>query len=132
MDAPVSLEEFFNYLTNEKQNIEKWDPHWKPLSLLGDQCGFCEIDYDYVIKLEHISIELPFVLSTILNYGDNGQQLPLLTPNDQVGRKVKTEYLKTVPTDLILKVVAIFEDDYKAFGYSFPTTAKELETIYFN
>ena len=113
-NATITLEEFFMEIRDNPKFV---DPHWLPLTKM--KCEICQVSYDYVIKLENAGEELKFVYQMV-----NGEEMPieLPMPKDQFGEKRKWESLTTVPFTLINETLyKIYQDDYKAFNYNFPT-----------
>ena len=82
--------------------------------------------YDYILQLEHISEELPFVLSKILGRNDFP---PLQQPSDKQPRQKLMNYLRQVPANLSLAVFQLYRDDFETFGYEMPSNEQELKSF---
>ena len=86
-------------------------------------CHAFSVSYDYVLQLENISDELPFVLSEIL---DRNDVLPPQKPSDKQPRQKLMNYLRKVPANLSLAVFQLYRDDFEVLGYKMPTSQQEL------
>ena len=83
--------------------------------------------YDYILKLESVGEELPFVLKNILK----ADKIPRLEePKDKQSVEKLLKYVKQVPTDLVLKVLKRYETDFEIFGYEMLRTEQDILDIF--
>ena len=75
------------------------------------------------MKLENINDELPFVLKKILGHEKFTRQE---TPKDKRSISKLMNYLKQVPSKLVLDVLHRYKDDFEIFDYQMPTTEHDL------
>ena len=121
--APVTLEEMLKYIDGIK-DLVNLDGHFRPLTF-NAECAICSYPYQYIIQLENINEELPFVLRQIL--GHDHFALPQ-TPPDKHSKVELTKFLNQTSPDIIFKVFStIYRNDFEVFGYHLPKSNENLE-----
>ena len=120
--APVSLEETLQYISHFR-NLTFLNGHFRPFTA-NFECAICSFHYDYILQLEQINEELPFVLKQILGH-DNF--LPLRTPPDKQTRSKLMNYLHQVTPKLVYKVFStIYRHDFTVLGYNSLTSISQV------
>ena len=120
--APISLEEMFRYIDGI-DNLVKLDGHFRPFSF-NAECSVCSYPYQYIIKLENIYEELPFVLRRILGHDNFAHPQ---TPPDKQSQSKLLNYLHQVPPDLVLRVFnSVYRHDFEIFGYKLPASVEDI------
>ena len=66
--------------------------------------------------MEHLSEELNFVVASI---SSNHVEKQIQTATDQFSQNHKIGKLKEVSTDILIKVINAYKDDFEMFGYEF-------------
>ena len=110
----VSLLEFFSYLAANQNKSLQFNEHWRPLST--GYCNFCNIPYNYVLKLEELDEEMSYVIEKL----SRKKHQMIANPSDQYRDNEKLADLETIPPELIDKVAQIYRDDFEMFDYEMP------------
>ena len=74
--------------------------------------------YQYVVKLENIHKELPYVVEQLA--GTDAIKQQLTKPHDSYTNLEKVKDLGKVPFSLVQEVAEIYRDDFEMFGYEMP------------
>ena len=101
----VTKTEFLKYVTEKKNQRNR---HFKEYYKL---CNPCRINYDYIIKMESISVESPYLLSNVLN---TSLQFPLSHVSIKVG---ENNCRLNLTAQLRSSIMRRYGMDYKLFGY---------------
>ncbi|XP_071808243.1 carbohydrate sulfotransferase 11-like isoform X2 [Asterias amurensis] len=109
----VTFTEFVKYLVDSPAH--RSNPHWKPIF---NQNFPCEINFDFIGKLEEASDDIPYVLKSLqidhLVKYKQGQ--PKKTPE----KNLLAMYYSQLPQELLQKLCAIYKADFVIFGYDIP------------
>ncbi|XP_068206499.1 carbohydrate sulfotransferase 14-like isoform X1 [Palaemon carinicauda] len=118
-----TFEEFARYLVS--QNPRNFDPHWLPI---GFQCGVCEYNYTHIVHLETFVEDMEYIIS--VTGIDKGVDMAKISLRQNVGigntRKVLKKYYSTLDAKTLQKIVDIYKDDFKLFGYDPSQMLKEI------
>ena len=104
----VTETEFLRYVTQEA-NILDW--HFIEYHRI---CDPCHIQYDYIVKMEHISRESPILLKNVLN---TSMAFPL---NHVSIKSAEHRHTLNITDDLKKAITQKYKMDYQIFGYQFP------------
>ena len=100
--------EFLKYVTRKNPIHNR---HFKEYYQL---CNPCAIKYDYIIKMESISIESPHLFNNVLN---TSMEFPLSHVSNKSGTN---EHSLNLTTELKTSITRKYGIDYKIFGYQLP------------
>ncbi|XP_068217687.1 carbohydrate sulfotransferase 14-like [Palaemon carinicauda] len=118
-----TFEEFARYLAS--QNPRNFDPHWLPI---GFQCGVCKYNYTHIAHLETFSEDIKYIIR--VTGIDKGVDMAKINLRQNVGKentsKVLKKYYATLDTKTLQKIVDIYKDDFKLFGYDPSQMLKEI------
>ncbi|CAL4164976.1 unnamed protein product, partial [Meganyctiphanes norvegica] len=111
-NVSFTFEEFLRHVLWTK-DLGLGDAHWIPQTEL---CNVCAGDFEYILKLENINEEIPYVLKT-LNY----PKIPVLKHKHSSKQNVKKysymDFYKDIPLDLLRKILELYKFDFILFGY---------------
>lgn len=118
--------EFLEFLVQDRYFDEHWVPYYK-------YCEPCLINYDYVLKFEHLSEEQRCFLKVTglqkyLNPLDNNFRNT--NPNGATTNDIAKQYYGTISTNLLKKVYKLYEKDFLLFSYvpdEYYSMSKDLE-----
>lgn len=106
--------EFVDYLLNT--DIEKYDEHWKPISL---QCNMCEFDFDYIIQYENFKEEIDVFVEMLQESGRLPLRFHLKWENrGGTDREAAAKYLNLVSRDKLWLLYEKYRHDFLYFGYT--------------
>jgi len=112
----VTFDEFVGYVLWQRDHKGRVDVHWRPQY---DVCRPCHINYDFLGYYETMHDDAKDVLEKIA--ADSGVQFP---PRDLDSRLPNSgEYLelfRNVSVGDIRRILNLYENDYKVFGYKIP------------
>ncbi|XP_071948497.1 carbohydrate sulfotransferase 11-like [Antedon mediterranea] len=119
----VTWPEFVNYLIHvrEREKFEKddyWSDHWREMHKL---CSPCELQYDFVGKLEEITTESKYLLDRLnisgkVKYLSSASSRPT-NSSDEVTYK---SYFSMLSKEHILGLWKLYKTDFILFGYDKP------------
>ena len=112
----VTWAEFVKYLTNKGER-QGFDRHWKEMYKL---CSPCQINYDFVGKLEHAGVEADFVLQ----YLNLTQDVKFPGRENSHPTNVSTstaKYFDEFSSKRLKALWHIYKTDYELFGYEKPS-----------
>ena len=114
-DYRITFEEFVHYLVDK--NLAEYNSHWKPITYL---CHPCDINYDYIVKLETSYVDYPHVLSTLKNLSDSKrgalESMRMYKVNTSKDR-IQTYYSR-IPVKHMNSLEEIYHLDFDLFGYT--------------
>ncbi|XP_071952124.1 carbohydrate sulfotransferase 11-like [Antedon mediterranea] len=108
----VSFQEFVDYLTDGHYTA---NVHWTPIHI--QNCP-CEIDFDYIGKLEDANDDIKYVLMKIGIWGKAYYHKAFTDPASEKLR-IKT-YYSSLTRESIAQLYRIYEPDFLLFGYNLP------------
>ena len=112
----VTFLEFANYVIRVHTKSGSYiNEHWDSMHNL---CHPCRIKYDFIGSMDSLIEDSETVLKEI--GWDNRVKFPAKA-TDKYKNKLPTlmkEYFSQLPKNVTMKLYEIFEDDFKAFGYS--------------
>ncbi|KAI0232138.1 Carbohydrate sulfotransferase 12 [Lamellibrachia satsuma] len=118
--ANVTFEQFVHYLVDT--NPVSYNHHWKPVTFL---CHPCEIQYDYIVKLDTSYVDYIYILSQVKNITDSKRGLinsvtsyKALTGFDRVKK-----YYTRVPATHMDFIERTYHLDLDLFGYTWNKTS---------
>ena len=99
-----------------------YDHHWTPISLL---CNACEIEYDYVARLETSYLDYRYIFSKLKNvHGDNtGLPQSFRAYKGATDFDMVRKYYKTVPINYTNLLIEKYYMDFRLFGYTWNITS---------
>jgi hypothetical protein len=112
---PVTFGGFARYVSDfsEKRGSRKLNEHWRPQTQL---CEPCIIDYDYYSTINTASEDADFILR--LAGAPEWLHFPHLHTKNSTARA--KNYLAELTPSLLQKVLSVYKDDYKFYGYDMP------------
>ena len=113
--------EFVLYESSLSKMISGPSGHWWPFS---DMCKMCEIEYDYIGKLENLTKDVECILKHFPNY-DLLQQMKLqtrfkLNSKGQHDGNMTMDYFSTLSKQQIIDLYHMFKNDFEIGGYDYP------------
>ncbi|KAF2367590.1 Sulfotransferase [Trinorchestia longiramus] len=87
-----------------------FDRHWRPYYL---NCAVCDIDYDYIVKMETWDEDIKYILD---KFGFKNDEYSHKNRRDS--DTVALEYIKALPKSLILQLYKLYSIDFEMFGYT--------------
>ncbi|CAL4062587.1 unnamed protein product, partial [Meganyctiphanes norvegica] len=107
-----TFEEFLRHILWTKDD-GLGDHHWIPQTEL---CNVCAGDFEYILKLENINEEIPYVLKT-LNYPKIPVHKHKHSSKQNVKKSSYMDFYKDIPLDLLRKILELYKFDFILFGY---------------
>ena len=90
---------------------ENFNMHWRQYT---DLCFPCDIDYDFIGKMDTILQDSQAVLS----HFNTSIQLPYANANKRHTHKILSEFYKDVPLADTKRIIDIYKKDFQLFGYN--------------
>ncbi|XP_018022696.1 carbohydrate sulfotransferase 11-like [Hyalella azteca] len=90
--------------------FRSFDRHWRPYFL---NCGACDLNYEYIVKMETWSEDLRYLLPKF-----NMDEKNEVHENAKNSTDVSYRYIRALPKQLILKLYEIYKIDFEMFDYS--------------
>ncbi|XP_064170670.1 carbohydrate sulfotransferase 12-like [Anguilla rostrata] len=110
-----SFSHFIQYLLDPKTQKEKpFNEHWKQVYRL---CHPCQINYDFIGKLETVDEDAEHLLRTL--QVDNIIHFPPGYRN-RTTSSWQRDWFSNIPYESTRKLYKLYEPDFKLFGYSKP------------
>ena len=106
----VTFPEFLSYVISRKDIPIKMDTHWRPQHLM---CHFCQIEYDFVGKLEQMSVHGRYILERFIGASD----VELLISNTATRSNTEQGYYKDIPENMMTEIIDIYRKDFEYFDY---------------
>ena len=104
----VTFKEFVKYLIHLYQTGGSFEPHWRPFHEL---CDPCHVPYDFIGKMETMSIDKTFVLRNFFNTTE-----PSLPRRNSKGGHHKP-YLDEITSEEKDMLYEVYKQDFLLFGY---------------
>ena len=126
--GPPTFGRFLNFVTKggRPKGKYQYDEHWRPVYGL---CDPCNINYDYVLKMEALNAESQWLLED-LKLADK-VQIPHILSTSSESRQRDVEYyrelLRDVSAATLQRVLDIFQLDFHIFDYDISPFYKILE-----
>ncbi|XP_072039888.1 carbohydrate sulfotransferase 14-like isoform X1 [Amphiura filiformis] len=123
----ITFEEFIR-LVVDTDDVNRMDPHWRPMHEL---CQPCAVHYDFIGSFEHLQYDAQYVLEQIR--GDSDAYFPKRqmyydpTTRDKIETelgRIKPEYLQQLIDKYIL--------DFITFGYAPPKKHKYQGNVFYS
>ena len=116
----VTFEQFVHYLVHT--DPMKYDKHWQPIAYF---CHLCEIQYDYIAKIETSHVDYPRIFSTMKNISVSKRNVLKSMKNLKGKTNVATvnEYYSHVPAKHLEIIENIYSVDMTLFGYTWNKTS---------
>ena len=123
-NVEVSFENFVDFVLYEaslSQRISGPSGHWWPYT---DMCKICEIDYDYIGKLETLADDVACILQNFPNY-DLLQQMKSrikvkVNASGNHNRNMTIDYFSQLTRPKIIELYNMYKDDFAIGGYDHP------------
>ena len=109
----VTFEEFLRYVTDQLRNRNWMDEHW---NTYVDLCSPCQVQYDYIGKIESQNSETNALLH-IIGADAVIPKFPEAYNNTGDTYGHLREIYKTVPQSVIDQVKLQYKDDFQLFSY---------------
>jgi hypothetical protein len=120
----ITFEQFVEVLIKHYKNDFAND-HWLPYHVL---CDPCNVNYDYIIKMETLATDVGPVIK-LLNL--TGTSLPKYNEDRHTTVSDKFKEVSVIfsglPSDLLTSLVEIFRMDFELFGYSWQNNEAKCE-----
>ena len=104
----VTFKEFVKYLIHLYQTGGSFEPHWRPFHEL---CDPCHVPYDFIGKMETMSMDKTFVLRNFFNTTE-----PSLPRRNSKGGHHKP-YLDEITPEEKDMLYEVYKQDFLLFGY---------------
>ena len=116
----VTFEQFVHHIVDS--DPLKFEHHWRPVSFL---CHPCEIQYDYIAKLETSNVDYLHIFSHDQTIPDSKRQLFESTAHYTASTDVDRvkRYYGRIPVNHIDALERIYHLDLNLFGYTWNTTS---------
>ena len=110
----VKFEEFLMYLTDTSIPNRLANSHWAPYNTL---CHPCEVDYDYVGKIETMDEDNEMIIKLLFNQttSSRGFQFPMQKSNGNI--TVTRTHLANISAELRNALWKTYGVDFRLFGY---------------
>jgi len=99
-------------------NDQLLDDHWRPML---DLCSVCGIEYDFLIKFEHLSREEEYLRERLRLKDVIG---PRWENKNRKGRattkELRDSYFGQLSEDEVFRLYQLYESDFQAFEYELP------------
>ena len=115
----VTFEQMVRYLGDRRPT--DYDHHWTPVSLL---CIPCEIQYDYIAKLETSHVDYEYIFSKLKDVASSKKALPksVTTYRGWTGINNVKKYYQQIPLTHVSTLVDKYKLDFYLFGYTWNKT----------
>ncbi len=111
----VTFEEFLRFVIDTKLHQ---DGHWRTYA---SNCHPCIINYDFIGKLETMTQDAQYIMDRIstrkVPFPEQWMGPSSLKNSTQGTDQVYLELYKSVSKDVIVKLIEVYADDMKMFGY---------------
>jgi len=122
-DDQVTFEQFVHYLVDT--DPVTYDKHWQTNVF---SCHLCEIQYDFVAKIETSYVDYPRMLSLLKNTPESKKRNILKSMNMNIIKQAThsarfNEYYSRVPAKHLKIIENIYSLDMALFGYTWNKTS---------
>ena len=122
----ITFNDFLDFFIWSMEN-EDMNTHYRTIDA---RCNSCNISYDYILHMEHIEEEYPYMIKDLGYPVNKHTSFPhtykskAFDKNRQQYETFGTTYLsyyKNVSNDVYEKIIKYYDFDFRTYGYKIPT-----------
>lgn len=130
----IAFRDLVEYIA--ETGLDNLDVHFKSIEQL---CKPCHYPYDYIVRAETVLDDLWYVLEKINSTMDAFNKHVVKAMSDDASTSARTPwekdrdtikyFFKSVPRNIVKKLMVIYADDFANFGYTFDSATDTIGDI---